>query len=264
MYSGAIIVSVFFLLAVFAPIICTQDPNQMSLPDQLTGPNWGHPFGRDENGSDVFSKVIYGTRVSMGVGFAVVSFSLLLGLIIGSLAGVLGGKFDSLICGLIDVFYSFPSFLLALALISMMGPSIENMIMAMSLSAWTSYARLVRGEILHLRQREFIQTVISLGGSRRRQIVFHLWPNLTGPLIVHSSFAIAGTIIAESGLSFLGLGASPKTPTWGALLNSGRRVLSEAPHVSLFPGGAILLLVLGFHLLGEGLSLYLDPRKEKI
>ncbi|MBK8202222.1 MAG: ABC transporter permease [Bdellovibrionales bacterium] len=190
------------LLALFAPILSPQDPNYMSLSERFAGPSIKHPFGLDENGSDVFAKVAYGARISLGVGITVVVVSLVIGLIVGSFAGVLGGWIDGCICGFINIVYSFPSFLLALALIAMLGPSIKNVIIAMCLSSWTGYARLVRGEILHLRERDFIQTVKALGGSRLRQTVIHIWPNLTGPLMVHSTFAIAGTIIAESGLSF--------------------------------------------------------------
>lgn len=258
---GASMVSLVLLLALFAPVLSPQDPNYMSLSERFASPSIKHPFGLDENGSDVFAKVAYGARISLGVGITVVVVSLFVGLIVGSLAGVLGGWIDGCICGFINIVYSFPSFLLALALIAMLGPSIKNVIIAMCLSSWTGYARLVRGEILHLRERDFIQTVKALGGSRLRQTVIHIWPNLTGPLMVHSTFAIAGTIIAESGLSFLGLGAPPTSPTWGALLNAGRRVLTEAPHISLFPGSAILILVLGFNLIGDGLRDYLDPRR---
>lgn len=259
---GVLIVSIIFLAAIFAPVISSYDPNQMSLPDRLAGPTREHPFGLDENGSDVLTKVLYGARVSIEVSFSVVTVSLIIGLLLGSLAGVLGGWVDQGISMFVDIVYSFPSFLLALALIAVMGSSITNVIIAMCLSSWTGYARLVRGEILHLKERDFIQTVEALGGGRIRQTIFHVWPNLSGPLVVHSIFAIAGTIIAESGLSFLGLGAPPTTPTWGALLNAGRRVLGEAPHLCLFPGLAILTLVLGFNLIGDSLRTYLDPRRD--
>ena len=261
MVIGASMILVMVLVALFAPLLAPQDPNLMSLTDRYAGPSLGHPFGLDENGSDVLAKIAFGARVSLGVSLSVVFISVLIGLTLGSLAGFVGGWVDNLIMRIIDMIYAFPNFLLALGLVAVMGPSIENVILAMCLTAWTGYARLVRGEVLHLREREYVVTARALGGGSIRQIVVHIWPNLVGPLVVHATFAMAGTIIAESSLSFLGLGAPPTTPTWGALLNSGRKILLEAPHVSIFPGLAILTLVLGFNLFGDGLRDYLDPKK---
>ena len=261
MYVGGGIILFMLIVALLAPVIAMHDPNTMSLADRFEAPSLGHPFGRDENGSDVFSKAIYGARVSIGVALSVVAISTLIGLIVGSLAGYLGKWVDALIMRLIDMIYAFPNILLALALIAVLGPSIRNVVIAMCATSWAGYARLIRGEILHLKERDYVHSAQALGASSMRVIVVHLWPNLVGPLVVHATFAMAGTIIAESSLSFLGLGAPPTTPTWGALLNSGRKILVEAPHVSLFPGLAILSLVLGFNLFGDGLRDYLDPKK---
>lgn len=249
------------VIALLAPLIAGIDPNFMSLANRYQGPSWNHWFGLDENGSDVFSKVVWGARVSLIVSLTVVAISTFIGLIVGSISGFYGGWIDGIIMRIIDMLYAFPNFLLALALVAVLGPSVQNVIIAMSITGWTGYARLIRGEFLHLKEKEYVISSISLGSSDPRIIIKHIWPNLVGPLVVQCSFAMAGTIIAESGLSFLGLGAPPTTPTWGALLNSGRKILSEAPHVSIFPGIAILILVLGFNLLGDGLRDYLDPKK---
>ncbi len=261
-YVGGTVILLMAFFAIFAPWVAPQDPNVMSLANQLEPPTLAHPFGLDQNGSDVLSKIVYGARVSLYVAFSVVFISLIVGLTIGSLAGFIGGWVDQIVMRLIDMLYAFPGFLLAIALVAVMGPSISNLIFAMSITGWTGYARLIRGEFLHLKERDYVVAAEALGATPLRQIVFHIWPNLVGPLVVQASFGMAGTIIGESALSFLGLGAPPTTPTWGALLNSGRKVLTEAPHISIFPGLAIVALVLAFNLFGDGLRDYLDPKKD--
>lgn len=260
--AGSIIVGLLILIAVFAPWIALTDPNEMNLPQRLTAPSPQNFFGTDENGSDVFTKVVYGSRVSLLVAGCVVLISALIGLIVGSFAGYRGGWVDLALMRLIDIVYAFPGFLLALSLVAVLGPSLKNLIIAMSLTGWASFARLVRGEVLYLREKEYVLTSKSLGAGALRQVVVHIWPNLLGILFVQSTFAMAGTIISESGLSFLGLGVPSTTPSWGALLNSGRKVLFDAPYVSLFPGLAIMILVLGFNLLGDGLRDLFDPRRQ--
>lgn len=261
LWIGLCIIAVITVAAVFAPYIAPYDPGAMSLKDRLESPSRAHWLGLDENGADIFSRLLYGARVSLTVAWTVVSISVLIGLIVGSWAGFQGGWPEQVLMRAVDVFHAFPSFLLALALVAMLGPALHNLIFALCLTAWTSFARLVRGEVLHLKEREHVLNARALGAGRLRLIVLHIWPNLAGLLIVQATFALAGTVLAESGLSFLGLGVSPSTPTWGSLLNSGRRVLNESPHVSFAPGMAILLLVLGFNLLGDGLRDYLDPRR---
>ncbi|MCB0391385.1 MAG: ABC transporter permease [Bdellovibrionales bacterium] len=260
MIVGASLISLMVLIAIFAPYIAPQDPNIMSLADRYQGMSWQHPFGLDENGSDVLAKVVYGARVSLAVSLSVVSLSIVIGLVLGSFAGYFGKFWDGFIMRAIDMIQAFPNFLLALALVAVMGPSVRNVIIAMCLTSWAGFARLVRGEILYLKEKEYVSSALAIGASHWRTIVLHIWPNLVGAIVVNASFAMAGTIIAESGLSFLGLGAPPTTPTWGALLNSGRKILEEAPHVSIFPGLAILILILGFNLFGDGLRDYLDPK----
>lgn len=260
-FVGGFIVFFVLIVALFAPFIATHDPNLMSLENRYQAPSAEHYFGLDQDGSDVFSKVIYGSRISFYVAISVVLICLSIGLVIGSLAGYIGGRVDQYFMRFVDMIYAFPGFLLAISLVAVLGPSIHNLILAMCATGWATYARLVRAEVLHLKAKEYVQSAKALGANPLRVVVLHVWPNLVGPIVVQSSFAMAGTIIAESSLSFLGLGAPPTTPTWGALLNAGRKILIEAPHVSIFPGLAIVLLVLGFNLFGDGLRDYLDPKK---
>lgn len=255
------IVGLVTLTALLAPWIAGHDPLAMSLPDRLAPPSAAHWLGRDENGGDVFAKLIYGSRVSLAVAWSVVALSATVGLVVGSAAGYRGGWLDQLLMRITDMFYAFPGFLIALALVAVLGPSVFNLILAMCVTGWTGFARLVRGEVLHLKERDHVQSARAVGAGASRIIAIHIWPNLISLVVIQCTFAMAGTIISEAGLSFLGLGVPATTPTWGALLNSGRGVMSEAPHISLAPGLAIVLLVLGFNLLGDGLRDRLDPRR---
>ncbi len=194
---------------------------------------------------------------------SVVALSCLIGLCLASWATYRGGFADQLLARLLDMIQAFPGFLLALALIAVLGPSAGNLILAMTITGWTSYARLVRGEVLHLREREYIKGAEASGASSLRILVHHIWPNLMSLLAVQATFGLAGVILAESGLSFLGLGVSPSTPTWGALMNQGRRFLNEAPHIGFFPGLALSILVLSIQLSGEGLREWLNPRERQ-
>ena len=258
---GTAVVLLTLLVAAFAPWLAPQDPNIMSLPDAFKGPTFAHPLGLDENGCDVLSKIVYGARVSLGVAWSVIIVSASIGLIYGSIAGYCGGWIEQIMMRFVDMVYAFPGFLLALALIAMLGPSLSNLIIALILTSWTAFARLVRGEVLHLKEREYVQSARAMGASHLRIVAQHIWPNLFSLVIVQATFAMAATIISEAGLSFLGLGVPPETPTWGSLLNSGRRVLLDAPHVSFSAGLAIMTAVLGFNLLGDGLRDFLDPRR---
>ena len=257
--AGGGLFLVLVLMALLAPVLSTISPQEMNLALQNQGPSLAHPFGLDSNGADVFSAVIYGARVSLLVAFVVVSLSVIVGLLIGSIAGYWGGWIDEAIMRFLDMLYAFPGFLLAMAIMVVMEPSIWNLIFAMSVTGWAGYARLVRGEFLHLMKCEHVIAAQALGVGPLRRVVLHIWPNLLGPLIVQASFGMAATVIAESALSFLGLGAPPEVPTWGRLLYEGQAHLEEAPHISLFPGLAVMLLVLAFNLLGDGLRDYLDP-----
>lgn len=260
LYFGATIILIIATLALLAPLLGLPNPNEMSLPEQFAAPSAAHVFGLDQNGSSVLAKVIFGARVSLYVALSVVFISVALGVLIGAVSGFFGGWLDQITMRIIDMLYAFPGFLLAIALVAVLGPSIQNVILAMCMTGWTSYARLVRGEVLHLKNRDYVLAAQALGANNLRLILFHILPNLVGVLVVQASFGLAGTIIAESGLSFLGLGAPPTTPTWGSLLSIGRTHLIEAPHISVFPGVAIVLLVLGFNLFGDGLRDLLDPK----
>ncbi|MBE8163152.1 MAG: ABC transporter permease [Bdellovibrionaceae bacterium] len=250
------------VVALFAPWIAQQDPNAIYLHLQYSPPSQLHWFGTDSNGSDIFSKVVWGTRLSLGISVTVVFISAIIGLLLGSLAGLLGGKTDYIIMRITDMVYAFPNFLFALSLIAFLGPSFKNLLFALCFSSWASYARLVRLEILSLKEKDFIHNAKALGSNWARILFFHIWPSLINPILVYMTCSVAGISIAEAGLNFLGLGVSLDTPSWGALLNQGRASLSTAPYISLFPGLAILTLVLAFNLLGEGLREYLDPKKK--
>lgn len=260
--TGGVIVFFNVVIALITPFLPLPPYDQYNFEKRYETPSLQAPLGRDENGADILTLVFWGSRVSLSVALSVVSITTVIGLIIGSVSGYFGNRLDFLFMRIIDTIYAFPGFLLALALVAALGPSIKNLIFAMSITGWAGVARLVRGEVLHLKEKEYIQSAVALGNTTFRIIVLHLWPNLIGVMTVQCTFAMAGTLIIESGLSFLGLGAPPTTPTWGMLLNSGRYYLVEAPHMSLFPGLAILLLVLGFNLLGDGLREMYDPKRQ--
>ena len=261
---GSLLILLFFATAVFSLGISYNEANEISLASKFQSPTLKHFLGTDESGADLFKKIAIGTRISLTIAFSVVIISLIIGLLYGSLSGYKGGAVDVFMMRALDLFYSFPGFLLALALVCVLGPSIRNLILALSITGWTGFARLVRGEVLHLKEQDFIQAAKSIGCSQWRIVVFYIWPNMTGVLLVQSTFALAGTLIVESGLSFLGLGAPAHVPTWGSLLNSGKFYLVEAPHIAFFPGLCIVLLVLGFNLVGDGVKHILDPKKASV
>lgn len=248
-----------FLCAFLAPLIRPYNPLDIDLSRLLEAPSWGHPFGLDENGVDVFSQVLYGARVSLLVASVVVFVSLLTGLVVGSVSAWFGSFVDQILMRLVDLVSAFPRFLLALALLAMLGSSVFNLILAMCLSGWAGFARLVRAEILHLKKEEYVLSALSCGASPVRVLTCHIWPNLLGLLLVQAAFSLVAVVIAEAGLSFLGLGVPPEIPSWGRLLSSGRQVLGEAPHLSFFPGLSLFFLVLSFQLCGDGLRDWFDP-----
>jgi len=246
---------------VFAPWIAPQSPSAIHLPDRLGSPSQAHWFGTDELGRDILSRVIYGSRISMLVGSCVVLTSLALGLIIGSIAGYYGGAIDRFVnVVLMNAFLSFPGILIAIAFVAFRGPGIFNLVVALSLGGWVGYARLVRGQVLAAREREFVEAARALGASDRRIIVRHILPNIIQPVIVQAAIGMAGAILAEATMSFLGLGVPPPTASWGSMLNDGRVYLFEAPHLVLFPALAVMLAVLSFNFIGDALRDYLDPR----
>jgi peptide/nickel transport system permease protein len=258
---GVVLVIVFVIFAVFAPHIAPQDPASIDLPARLSVPSHAHWFGTDELGRDILSRIIYGARISMFVGSCVVAASLGLGLVIGSIAGYYGGAIDRFVnVILMNAFLSFPGILLAIAFVAFRGPGIFNLVIALSLGGWVGYARLVRGQVLAAREREFVEAARALGAGDLRIIVRHILPNIIQPVIVQAAIGMAGAILAEATMSFLGLGVPPPTASWGTMLNDGRAHLFDAPHLVLFPALAVMLAVLSFNFIGDALRDYLDPR----
>jgi peptide/nickel transport system permease protein len=257
---GAVIVIALAVLAIFAPLIAPYDPNAYDLNLQFTGPSSAHWFGCDADGRDILSRIIYGARISMGIGVTVVAISTVIGCAWGVVVGWVGGKLDQASNFIIDVFLAFPGFLFAVAIAAFLRPSIVNVIFILSLKGWVTYARLVRGQTLSLKEREFVMAGRAIGVGRMRMYLKHLLPNMVGPIVVNASFGMAGVIMIESALSFLGLGVPPGTPSWGAMLDQGTQYLLLAPYLSIFPGIFIMLVVLGFNFMGDGLRDRLAPR----
>jgi peptide/nickel transport system permease protein len=258
---GAVLVVMAIICAIFAPWIAPQDPAHIDLPSRLSLPSAQHWFGTDELGRDELSRVIYGSRVSMLVGTCVVAAALALGLIIGSIAGYYGGRTDRFVnIILMNAFLSFPGILLAIAFVAFRGPGIFNLVFALALGGWVGYARLVRAQVLAAREREFVEAARALGASDLRIITLHIWPNIIQPIIVQAAIGMAGAILAEATMSFLGLGVPPPTASWGTMLNDGRAHLFDAPHLVIFPALAVMLVVLAFNFIGDALRDFLDPR----
>lgn len=258
---GAALVVVFVCCALFAPWLAPQNPAHIDLPNRLAIPSAAHWFGTDELGRDILSRIIYGARISMMVGGSVVSLSLLLGLIVGSVSGYYGGLFDRVINIIVmNAFLSFPGILLAIAFVAFRGPGLFNLILALSLGGWIGYARLVRAQVLAVREREFVEAARALGASDLRIILRHILPNIIQPIIVQSAIGIAGAILAEATMSFLGLGVAPPTASWGSMLNDARAHLLDTPHLVFFPAASVMLAVLSFNFIGDALRDLLDPR----
>jgi peptide/nickel transport system permease protein len=258
---GLCFITIFVFFALFAPWIAPSDPAFIDLPHRLAPPSAQHWFGTDELGRDILSRIIFGARISMLVGASVVAGSLFLGLIVGSLAGYYGGRIDRFVNVIVmNAFLSFPGFLLAIAFVAFVGPGIFNLILALVIGGWVGYARLVRAQVLAVREREFVEAARALGASDLRILARHILPNMIQPVIVQGAIGMAGAILAEATMSFLGLGVPPPTASWGSMLNDGRSHLFDAPHLVLFPAMAVMLAVLSFNFLGDALRDYLDPR----
>lgn len=251
---GCLIIGTFSLIAIFAPIISTYDPSTIDQNLLLMPPSKNHPLGTDSLGRDLFSRIIYGSRISLSIGLIAVGIATVLGLILGSLAGFYGGSVDTLIMRFVDIMLCFPTFFLILAVVAILEPSIFNIMAIIGLTSWMGPARLIRGEILSLKEREFIQAERALGASNFRIISCHLIPNAIGPVLVNAILGIGGAIMLESGLSFLGLGVQPPTPSWGNILIESKSTLGVAWWITLFPGMAILITILGFNFIAEGLK----------
>jgi peptide/nickel transport system permease protein len=257
---GSLVAVVMMVAAVAAPILVPFQFDTQSLPHRLEPPSHQHWFGTDELGRDILSRVLHGTQVSLLVGFSVVLVSSLLGLMAGSVAGYYGGWFDEVLMRLVDVLLAFPGILLAIALVAFWGPGLGKLILALIAVGWVGYARLVRGQILKVKQLDFVKAARSLGATDLHIILRHLIPNIIQPVLVQASIGMAGAILSEASLSFLGLGVPPPLPSWGAMLNDGRSHLFDSPHLVVFPGLATMLAVVAFNFLGDGLREILNPR----
>jgi peptide/nickel transport system permease protein len=257
---GGFFILITIIISIFGPMMAPFDPNAQDLVNKLNPPSNDHWFGTDNFGRDIFSRILHGTGITLLVGFASVALGATLGVLLGIISGYYGGKTDSIIMRCMDVLLAFPGILLALAIVSVLGGSIVNVVIAVAISSIPIFARIVRGSTLTVKKLEYIDAMRALGASDRRIIFKHIFPNITSPLIVQATLNIATAILSASGLSFLGLGAQPPTPEWGAMLSDGRNFLYNAPHVALFPGIAIIIVVLAFNLLGDGLRDALDPK----
>jgi len=257
---GLLVILAFVVSAVFATYIAPHDPLEQNLGNSLATPNSVHLLGTDLLGRDILSRLIHGARVSLLTEMFVVGTALIIGCILGSIAGYFGGKIDSGICLLTDVVLTFPGIVLAMAIAGMLGPGLFNAMVALAITGWPSYCRVMRGQVLAMKQRGFVEAARAAGASDFTLLYRHIVPNCLSPVVVMATLGMGGIILAAAGLSFLGLGAQPPTPEWGAMLNEARPFLLRAPHLSMYPGIVIMLVVLGFNVLGDGLRDVLDPR----
>ncbi len=261
-YIGIVIAALFILAAIFAPLIATHDVTVIDIAMRykpMSSENW---FGTDSLGRDVFSRVIYGARISLQVGISVVVVSSIVGTIIGAVAGFYGGIVDKFLSGyLFNVFLAFPGLLLAIALVAFLGAGQGKLIAALCVIGWVGYARVMRGQVLKVREYDYVMAARALGAGNLRILFSHILPNAIQPLIVQASLGMAGAVLSEASLSFLGLGIPPPAPSWGTMIEEARQVFSSSPHVLFFPGLAIALTVLAFNFIGDGLREYLDPKQ---
>jgi peptide/nickel transport system permease protein len=259
--AGILLVLLFVAMALLAPWLAPANPSSIDLLHRLAPPSAHHWFGTDELGRDILSRIIYGARLSLTVAVSVVACSLSLGIILGGLAGYYGGATDTVLnIFAMNAFMALPGILLAIAFVAFLGPGLINLILALSIGGWVGYARLVRGQVLAVREREFVEAARALGASDLRIFFRHILPNIIQPLIVQSAIGMAGAVLAEATLSFLGLGVPPPTASWGSMLNDARSHLFDAPHLVVFPAIAVMLCVLSFNFIGDALRDYLDPR----
>jgi peptide/nickel transport system permease protein len=251
---GGALVAILVACAILGPLVLRADPDAIDLAKSLAAPSLAHPFGCDQLGRDVLVRVLWGARLSLSVSVAVVALSAIVGTLIGASAALAGGRIDNLIMRGVDVVLAFPGILLAIALAAILGPGLLDLMIALVAMGWTGYARIVRGEVLSLREREYVIAAETLGARPGRLLMGHLLPGVAGPLAVQATFGIGGIIGAETALSFLGLGVLPPTPSWGNMLDAGRAFLLVAPHLTTAPGVAIGLAILGFNLMGDGIA----------
>lgn len=260
---GGIVILFFIFVAILGPRIITTDPQHINLVNKLQPPSKEHWFGTDNFGRDIFSRIVHGTRLTLTVGFLSVAVGGLIGVIIGIVSGYYGGRLDSIFMRIMDVLLAFPGLLLALAIVSVLGGSLQNVIIAVGIFSVPAFARIVRGSTLQVKKLEYIDAIRSLGASDLRIIFRHILPNIMSPIIVQATMRIATAILTASGLAFLSLGAPPPTPEWGAMLNDGRTYMHNAGHMVLIPGIAIVIVVLAFNIFGDGLRDALDPKMKQ-
>ena len=258
---GVALLALFVVCAVFAPWLAPQDPAQLDLTGRLMGPSWAHWFGTDELGRDILSRTLFGARISLIVAVSVVGISLAVGLIAGGLAGFYGGWTDAVVNVYVtNAFMALPGILLAIAFVAFMGPGLGNVILALAISGWVGYARLVRGQVMAMKEKEFVEAARALGASDLRIMGRHVLPNILQPLIVQAAIGMAGAVLAEATLSFLGLGVPAPAASWGSMLNDARSHLFDSPHLVFFPAIAVMLCVLSFNFIGDALRDWMDPR----
>ena len=261
---GALIILFLAFIAIFAPYIAPHDPIEINLKERLLSPNSEYPLGTDNLGRCMLSRIIYGTRVSLRIGIMVVGITSALGITLGLIAGYYGRILDEMIMRLVDIMLAFPGIILALAIAGALGPGLFNVMIALAIIGWTGYARVVRGVVLSVKEKEYVESARALGVGDWYIITRHILPSCVAPVIVLATLGMAYVILAAAALSFLGLGAQPPTPEWGSMLNSGRSFMRTAPHLTTFPGLAIMVTVLAFNFLGDGLRDILDPRRESM
>lgn len=260
---GGFFIVLFIVVSLIGPFFTSMDPNKVVILDKLQPPSSEHWFGTDNFGRDIFTRIIHGMALTLKVGFLSVAIGGSIGTVLGIVSGYYGGKVDTIIMRLMDILLAFPGILLALAIVSVLGGSLTNVIIAVAVFSVPAFARIVRGSTLSVRKLEYIDAVRALGASDFRIIFKHILPNIMSPIIVQATLRIATAVLTASGLSFLGLGAQPPAPEWGAMLNDGRTYITTAPHIILFPGIMIILVVLAFNIFGDGLRDALDPKMNR-
>ncbi|MTV49151.1 ABC transporter permease subunit [Heliobacillus mobilis] len=257
---GLVLLLILVAAALFAPVFAPYDPYESNMPNALTAPNSAHLMGTDELGRDIFSRILYGARISLVVGVQAVSLALICGVVLGAVAGYYGGKVDTVIMGFMDVMLSFPSILLAIAFMTVLGRGIDKAVIAIGIVSIPQYARIVRSSVLSVKENVYVTAARAIGNGDGRLIFVHILPNVLAPIIVRATIGISDAILEAAALGFLGLGVAPPTAEWGTMLGSGRQTIFNAPHIVTFPGLAITMTVMAFNLLGDGLRDVLDPR----